>query len=190
MHSTKSRLAIGSPCLAPLPSSMLLSRLPTWLTLLVKLLSSTFIHSLSLLPKPAISMTAIIKSCERLSNAFSKSMLRSIPFLSLDQASCMVSYSVRVTSPMYLPSTKPFWSSPMIWGSTFFTRSATVPEMILYRVVSSVMGLQFFRAILHFFPLGSRVITPCLCISDSCPISSANSMYFIIGDIRSAANFL
>ena len=147
-------------------------------------------HFLSLLPKPATSITCITKSCERLSKAFSKSILKSTPFFWWCQASWIVSYSVRVTSPIYLPSTNPFWSSPMMCGSTFFTRAAIVPEMILYKVVRRVMGLQFFRAILLFFPFGSRVITPCLCCSDSCPVFSAKSMYFMIGAIRSSANFL
>ena len=163
MQRTKSRLAMGSPCLAPLPRSILGSRLPTWLTLLEKSLSSTFTHFLSLLPKPATSMTCSMKSWERLSNAFSKSMLKSTPFLWFDQASCMVSYRVRVTSPMYLPSTKPFWSSPMMCGSTFLTLSAIVPEIILYKVVRRVIGRQFFSSSLLFIPFGKRVITPCLC---------------------------
>ena len=75
--------AIGSPCLAPLPRSMSLSRLPAWLIWLLKPFRRIFTQVCMTIGKPAVSITFSMKEKLTESKAFSKSIDIIIPFLPL-----------------------------------------------------------------------------------------------------------
>ena len=160
------------------------------MTVPLKSLSRTFIQHCRVSLNPASFSTLSMKLNETLSNAFSKSMESMMPLFLRCHASHIVSYSILVTSPPYLPSTKPFWSSLIMWGSTFFTLVAMAPLIILYSVLSSVMGRQFLSWRLSFFPLGRSVITPILWCSDKIPLSFENSTYCMMNGSNSSANAL
>ena len=156
----------------------------------LKSLSRIFIqhHRVSL--NPTNFSTLSIKLNEMLSKAFSKSIESMMPLFLRCHALQIVSYSILVTSPPYLPSTNPFWSSLMMWGSTFLTLATMAPLIILYNVLSSVIGRQFLSWHLSYFPLGRSVMTPTLWCSDKIPHSFEKSMYCMMSGSSSSANTL
>ena len=122
---------MGSPWRHDLPILNLCEILPQWLTHDSAPFNRMFIHFKKEYPTPKYSSVLIIKEWAILSNAFSKSMANNNPTLLWDLAYSMISYVFLIHSPMYLPETKPFWSSWMMLGRTIFNLSARAPLRIL-----------------------------------------------------------
>ena len=116
---------------------------PLFITQLLLFAYKTENHETKSEPK-LYAFTTISKNCHsKESNAFSKSMNSNIPVSFLILAYCMLSKIVLIFSPIYLSFMKPFWSSAIIFGSTFLIRAAKTPASNLYSTFKRVIGLQF-----------------------------------------------
>ena len=85
----------------------------------------------------------------------------------LSFAYSMMSLVVLITSPMYLPATKPFWSEWIKLLRIGLILSAIQPLISLYKVSRRVKGRQLLRYRLSLSPLGIMLIIPRLLEADS-----------------------